>query len=101
MTEAVIVRRGNLRSVCLKGHAGYDESGKDIVCAAISILCASLDASCQSADGYKSTGTGGKGEFFARYDGHSRAVNAHFDMLITGLYLLAKSYPENVMISTA
>ena len=101
MTEAVIVRRGNLRSVCLRGHAGYAKGGKDIVCAAISILCAALDASCRSADGYKSTGTGGSGEFFARYDGHSRAINAHFDMLITGLYLLAQTYPDNVKITSA
>lgn len=101
MTECVVVRRGNLRSVCLKGHAGYDEHGKDIVCAAISTLCAALDASCRSADGYKSTGTGGEGEFFARYDGHSRAIHAHFDMMITGLHLLAKTYPQNIKISTA
>ena len=92
---------GALLGYRANGHSGYAEAGADIVCAAISILCAALDASCQSADGYKSTGTGGNGEFFARYDGHSRAINAHFDMLITGLYLLANTYPQNIKISTA
>lgn len=28
--------------ICLKGHAGYAEPGKDIVCAAVSVLVANL-----------------------------------------------------------
>ena len=101
MTEVVIVKRDKLRSVSLEGHAGYGKRGKDIVCAAVSILCASLDASCHGVTDYKSSGTGGSGEFFARYDGHSREVNAQFDMFITGLMLLAQTYPKNVKITSA
>lgn len=101
MTEVVIVKRGKLRSVSLNGHAGHGKRGADIVCAAISILCAALDASCSGQPDYKSSGTGGNGEFFARYDGHSHEINAKFDMLITGLVLLEKTYPKNIKITTA
>ncbi len=34
-----IINKGNESTVEVKGHAGYDDSGKDIVCAAVSTAC--------------------------------------------------------------
>ncbi len=39
MIEAKILKRkGCYKSVSIKGHAEYDDAGKDIVCAAVSVL---------------------------------------------------------------
>lgn len=39
MTEIKISKNGNsVVKVCAQGHSGYDETGKDIVCAAVSTL---------------------------------------------------------------
>lgn len=40
MTEITIIKskNGEYKRVTCKGHAGFDSSGKDIVCSAISIL---------------------------------------------------------------
>lgn len=42
MTEIKIKEAYGMYSVSIKGHAGYAEYGKDIVCSAISILFYSL-----------------------------------------------------------
>ena len=38
MITVTLIREGNTLSLRLKGHAGYDVTGKDIVCASASIL---------------------------------------------------------------
>lgn len=34
----VLKENGNYRSFSCKGHAGYEDAGKDVVCAAVSML---------------------------------------------------------------
>jgi hypothetical protein len=38
ITATVIKNNDNYRSFICEGHAGYDDSGKDVVCAAVSML---------------------------------------------------------------
>ncbi len=38
ITAKVLKENGNYRSFSCQGHAGYEDEGKDIVCAAVSIL---------------------------------------------------------------
>lgn len=72
-----------------EGHAGYAEKGKDIVCAAVSVLMQTLAYSVDAC---------------LMDDGNGLAVQAHqscdnmakFELVTDGLILLAKQYPENV-----
>lgn len=39
MIEITVKKKQNIyNGLCVKGHAGFDEYGKDIVCAAVSVL---------------------------------------------------------------
>ena len=72
-----------------EGHAGYAEKGKDIVCAAVSVLMQTLAYSV--------------GKWMID-DGDGIEVQAHqscdnmakFELVTDGLILLEKQYPENV-----
>ena len=77
-----------------EGHAGYAEKGKDIVCAAVSVLMQTLAYSIGTC---------------MMDDGRGLSVQAHqscdnmakFELVTDGLILLAKQYPENVRYTNA
>lgn len=81
--------------VC-KGHAGYEDAGKDIVCAAVTTLCYTLVESLL-ADKWQ----GGMYEGDIRIE-MDRDVQSDerkaFDVIARGLRLLAESYPENIQL---
>ena len=80
------------------GHAGYDEKGKDIVCAGVSMMVNALAgvledaemrgrtaASCESADG--------KAVIWADPNlGNLSEIKAYFRMCVKGLQMTAEAY---------
>lgn len=72
-----------------EGHAGYAEKGKDIVCAAVSVLMQTLAYS---------VGNGGIDDknIMTVQAARNRENIAKFELVTDGLILLAKQYPENV-----
>lgn len=81
-----------------EGHAGYAEKGKDIVCAAVSVLMQTLACSVDADN------TGNTFELSDGKNGNRLTVQApmsvlnrnKFDLVVEGLILLAENYPENV-----
>lgn len=72
-----------------EGHAGYAEKGKDIVCAAVSVLMKTLACSVGTC-----MGNDGKG--FSVVCKKSNDNIAKFELVTDGLVLLQREYPENV-----
>lgn len=72
-----------------EGHAGYAEKGKDIVCAAVSVLMQTLACSVGTC-----MGNDGKG--FSVVCKKSNDNIAKFELVTDGLVLLQREYPENV-----
>lgn len=72
-----------------EGHAGYAEKGKDIVCAAVSVLMQTLACSVGTC-----MGNDGKG--FSVVCKKSNNNIAKFELVTDGLVLLQREYPENV-----
>lgn len=72
-----------------EGHAGYAEKGKDIVCAAVSVLMQTLACSVGTC-----MGNDGKG--FSVVCKKSNDNIAKFELVTDGLALLQREYPENV-----
>lgn len=72
-----------------EGHAGYVEKGKDIVCAAVSVLMQTLACSVGTC-----MGNDGKG--FSVVCKKSNNNIAKFELVTDGLVLLQREYPENV-----
>ena len=72
-----------------EGHAGYAEKGKDIVCAAVSVLMQTLACSVGTC-----MGNDGKG--FSVVCKKNNDNIAKFELVTDGLVLLQREYPENV-----
>lgn len=81
-----------------EGHAGFAEKGKDIVCAAVSVLMQTLAYSVDAGN------TGNTFELSDGKNGNRLTVQApmsvlnrdKFDLVVEGLIRLAENYPENV-----
>lgn len=86
------------------GHAGYAEAGKDIVCAAISMLTDALAGTLEEAKArgrcdYKARD--GDGTVIISADptmGSIVEIKAYFRMAVTGMRMLQEQYPEYIRI---
>lgn len=81
--------------ITTKGHAGYAEVGKDIVCASVSALIHCIaGCACMYDDSITIIGTG-TSRIEMRNNRHSRVI---FDAVTTTLKEIAYEYPQNVKI---
>ena len=81
--------------VC-KGHAGFDEPGKDIVCAAVTALCYAL---VESLPADKWRGGMYEGDIRIEVDCSQQSDERKaFEVIARGLKLIAESYPENIQL---
>lgn len=83
----------------VKGHAGYAEHGKDIVCAAISTLTQTFIASVGelTADNLKCDIAAGNAVI--RYRDLTGEAQLLLNSFFIGCEMIAASYPENVRLS--
>ena len=91
-----------IRAVCggahlpVRGHAGYAEPGKDIVCAAVSALVYALAGGLQESGRLTGLDTG-KG--YAEVAG-TGDCDREFALVRCGLEMLAAQYPECVEVGS-
>lgn len=89
---------GSVRSIGMTGHAGYAEEGKDIVCAAASILLFTLIEHLERT-GIPYSSYAEKGSAGVAVTDPDRKANEVFDVIETGYILLAEKYPEHVELA--
>jgi len=85
----------------VSGHAGYAESGKDIVCAGVSITAQGLAAALSQTDGVMCDVQKEDGRMFVvckPVPQVRRYVDGMFDMARTAFELLAEEYPQHVKV---
>lgn len=98
MIQVIYNEVGDEMILRAEGHAGYAEKGKDIVCAAVSVLMQTLACSVDADN------TGNTFELSDGKNGNRLTVQApmsvlnrdKFDLVVEGLIRLAENYPENV-----
>lgn len=98
MIQVIYNEVGDEMILRAEGHAGYAEKGKDIVCAAVSVLMQTLAYSVDAGN------TGNTFELSDGKNGNRLTVQApmsvlnrdKFDLVVEGLIRLAENYPENV-----
>ena len=94
---------GVTRRLEVKGHAGYAPAGQDIVCAGASILAQALiwmaaeseHAACTASDGPEGPRVVITAEPGAD-PGEAQRLDGGFELVKTGLALLAERYPDNL-----
>ena len=88
----------NIPEIVCHGHAGYEEKGRDIVCAMASVLMQTLDASI--AEEHKETVIDeNAGYMMVSWRGEGRVAKSErdaFAFAALGLSILAENYLENV-----
>ena len=86
----------------VSGHAGYDEPGKDIVCAAVSTLTQAFIAAVDKLTADKIKCETGPGTALIRYTGNlSRDAQLLEDSFFLGVKMIAEDYPQYVHIAQA
>ena len=88
---------GNSRGIEVKGHAGYDEYGRDIICAAVSSLTLNMANSVEAftEDGFDGSMDKKTGSFRFRFTGEiSPESKLLMDSLVLGLKNIEDSYGD-------
>ena len=105
MTVVKISRISNKISFIAEGHAGYAESGKDIVCSAISTLIflaeqKALDLARQrkASDLERVARSGYKSISFVLIMSNLKEYKIIENVLITGFKLIEKQYPKHLKV---
>jgi uncharacterized protein len=99
----VLTVDGDIAEFTAKGHAFYDEPGKDIVCSAVSILLYNAVNSCEQLLGVE-LDVNDDGSTFAVRVGpehlHHEGVQLLLKSMEFGLRQIAEQYPQYVKVST-
>lgn len=95
--------RGNELFLSIKGHAGYAEHGKDIICASVSILTYTLASILESLEEAKSVIDLTSGDTIIKCECKDRKTSCKtaraYQYALTGYELLAHAYPKYVSLN--
>lgn len=96
MTRVYASRQGDRFRLECRGHAGYAESGKDVVCAAVSAICQTLYLWCKNTDGVTIEDEAMKpGEFMLTARG---PCGEPWKAAVLGLMSLEAGYPAHIRV---
>lgn len=98
MIEAILQKRQDTYEVQVVGHANYDETGKDIVCAAVSILVQSFEMYCEETNGIRimdKTLQPGIAMYFVT--GDKTLIEPAYNMLKIGIEMLSENFSKNII----
>lgn len=84
--------------ITVKGHAGYAEAGKDIVCASISALLGVFIESVNKLTRDELKYDIGKGNAVIEYKNLSERAQVLLDSFLLGAQMVAERYPDNVQV---
>lgn len=102
--DARLEEDGWLSWLKVEGHAGFDEKGRDIVCAAVSVLVISLLNGLEKYTSVKPQETVEEGMVECRLPRPEREEDERTARVITSILMdslreISKTYPENISIS--
>ncbi len=100
MIRVNYLREEDTHKLSVQGHAGYDETGRDIVCAGVSAISYALlgflhDAGCGIGKAQTASG-----EMIIEC-GRDVEIDSAFDMAMIGYLQIAKKYPQCVDVYIA
>lgn len=96
MTRVYASQQGDRFRLECRGHAGYAESGKDVVCAAVSAICQTLYLWCKNTGGVTvEDETMGPGVFMLTARG---PCGEPWKAVVLGLMSLEAGYPAHIRV---
>ena len=98
MIKVILTKKDdNVNKVIINGHAGYDDFGKDIVCAAVSITVITTINILLSLDNQSISYNDSRGLIIEVLK-NDMTTKKIINVLISNLYELEKAYPKNIQI---
>ena len=98
MIKVILTKRDdNVNKVIINGHAGYDDFGKDIVCAAVSSTVITTINILLSLDNQSISYNDSRGLIIEVLK-NDMTTKKIINVLISNLYELEKAYPKNIQI---
>ena len=85
--------------ISINGHAGYDVQGKDIVCAAVSVLAQNLIMSIERLTEDKIKYSISAGKLDINYEKLSDRAQVLLASFFIGIEAIANEYPQYVKLS--
>ena len=101
MTQINMGWDGDVWRLAVDGHAGYDDTGRDIVCSAMSMLCCALGAALEDQPGVVDLAierAPGRYHLTLWVDEKDQAARGMIRMAEMGLGMVAQAYPLHVKI---
>ena len=98
MIKVILTKKDdNVNKVIINGHAGYDDFGKDIVCAAVSSTVITTISILLSLDNQSISYNDSRGLIIEVLK-NDMTTKKIINVLISNLYELEKAYPKNIQI---
>ena len=98
MIKVILTKKdANVNKVIINGHAGYDDFGKDIVCAAVSSTVITTINILLSLDNQSISYNDSRGLIIEVLK-NDMTTKKIINVLISNLYELEKAYPKNIQI---
>ena len=98
MIKVILTKKDdNVNKVIINGHAGYDDFGKDIVCAAVSSTVIPTINILLSLDNQSISYNDSRGLIIEVLK-NDMTTKKIINVLISNLYELEKAYPKNIQI---
>lgn len=98
MIKVILTKKDdNVNKVIINGHAGYDDFGKDIVCAAVSSTVITTINILLSLDNQSISYNDNRGLIIEVLK-NDMTTKKIINVLISNLYELEKAYPKNIQI---
>ena len=98
MIKVILTKKDdNVNKVIINGHAGYDDFGKDIVCAAVSSTVITTINILLSLDNQSISYNDRRGLIIEVLK-NDMTTKKIINVLISNLYELEKAYPKNIQI---
>ena len=102
MVTVIFTRNNNEYSISMNGHAGYSDTGNDIVCAGASTLGYTLWGFLENCVTVSELETVARlGEMEISCKGDKKIVRTAFEMALIGFLQLEKAYPSHVSVDTS
>ena len=98
MIKVSIKKENNfIKEIIIKGHANYDEYGKDIVCAAVSSIATTTINDILAIDSNAISYDSNDGNMIITNNDNELA-NKLLNVMLNSLEELANDYPKNIII---
>lgn len=99
MTKVTAIKDGQLfTSLEVKGHACFADTGKDLVCAAISAITFGLANAVDLLEGDQNIYFK-ESSFLVKNISYNIEISHYLSCVVTQLKTLEESYPENIQVS--